>query len=515
MVRSPAQRTVDVLVVGGGCSGVTAAIQAAELGASVLVAEPSPWLGGMVTAAGVSAIDGNEGPLGGGLFGAFRSALEGHYGGPEGVRTGWVSNTLFEPQVGAAWFARRCAASGAEVRCGARLVRVLRDAERIEGAVFETDEGPLEVRARVTIEATEYGDVLALGEVPYRLGRESFEQTGEPDAPAAPDDAIQDLTLVATLRRTGARAPEGPPPVGYDPARFDGSTAERCTDDDPLRWNHKLHDWQSFLTYALLPNDHFMLNWPFHANDYPAQGLFGSPEERARTIAAAKERTREYVHYMQAELGHPEWTLARGVYPTADHLPLIPYVRESRRIVPVRWLRQQDVVPVGSTRETLRDLAGHNVVLSDGIAVGDYYLDHHHSEDHRPLDGSQGPRLNERYPANAPFQIPYSALVPQSIDGLLAAEKSIGVTHIVNGCSRLQPVAMLIGQAAGAAAALAIRARREPREVDVHTLQDVLLAAGCQCVPDRKQPAGDDFVRRQRALLSGEGLIRPPRAGQA
>ncbi len=490
-MKAQTKKSVDVLVVGGGCSGVMAALQAASMGAKVLLAEESPWFGGMVTAAGVSCLDGNEGALGGGLFGTFRAAMEKHYGGPGKVRTGWVSNTCFEPQVAARWLATQVANSTVFVLKGARLISVLREEERVVGATFKAAQGAVEVRAKVTVEATEYGDVLDLGGVPFRLGRESRLQTGEAHAPLERDDEIQDLTMVATLAKSeDGEAKRVPLPKGFDTARFRSSTAVHAPNLDPEHLNHKLHSWAGFLNYGRLPGGDFMLNWPFHCNDYPAQGLFGSAEERAAAMVAAKERTLAYVHYMQTELGHPEWGLAEDVYPTDDHLPLIPYVRESRRVVPVRWLGEGDVVP--------EDGMERNAVHPDGVAVGDYYLDHHHAKDHRP----KGERLGENYPSNAPFQVPYSCMVPREVDGLIAAEKSIGSTHIVNGCTRLQPVVMLIGQAAGAAAALAVQAECEPRDVDVKKLQGTLLAAGAQIVPDRTCPNTEaDFAERQRLLL--------------
>ena len=64
----------DVVIVGGGAGGTTAAIEAARGGAKVLVVESTPWLGGMLTSAGVSAIDGNY-RLRGGLFGEFTDSL--------------------------------------------------------------------------------------------------------------------------------------------------------------------------------------------------------------------------------------------------------------------------------------------------------------------------------------------------------------------------------------------------------------------------------------------------------
>lgn len=89
---------VDVLIIGGGASGTTAGIQAARLGAHTLIIEEYTWLGGMLTAAGVSAIDGNH-KLPSGLWGEFREKLIAYYGHEDNLRTGWVSKVLFEPSV--------------------------------------------------------------------------------------------------------------------------------------------------------------------------------------------------------------------------------------------------------------------------------------------------------------------------------------------------------------------------------------------------------------------------------
>ena len=88
-----------LIVIGAGAGGTAAAIQAARMGVKVHLLSENPWLGGMLTAAGVSAIDGNH-QLPSGLWGEFRTKLYQHYGGPEAVATGWVSNTHFEPKVG-------------------------------------------------------------------------------------------------------------------------------------------------------------------------------------------------------------------------------------------------------------------------------------------------------------------------------------------------------------------------------------------------------------------------------
>ena len=81
--------TYDIVIVGGGTSGTAAAIQAGRLGAEVLLLQEKDWLGGMLTAAGVSATDGNH-KLPSGIW-EFRDSLYARYGSPKALSTGWVS----------------------------------------------------------------------------------------------------------------------------------------------------------------------------------------------------------------------------------------------------------------------------------------------------------------------------------------------------------------------------------------------------------------------------------------
>lgn len=484
---------VDVLVLGGGAGGSAAAWQAAQEGATVLVAESSPWLGGMITAAGVSAFDGNKGTMASGFFRRLRDSIELHYGGAEAVRTGWVSDTCFEPHVGAEILAEMVAAGGVTVWHQSSLQEVLVEGRKVVGAIIQVGGRVVRVSAHVTIDATEYGDALAMAGVPFRLGRESRHDLGESCAPDKADLAVQDMTMVAILKKYEGEAPPVPRPEGYNPAEFDCSTSDICSTPDESLLNHALHNFESFITYGRLPRDKYMLNWPFHSNDSPDSiGVFGTPAERAQAIRRARHRTMCYVHYMQNELGHPEWGLATDEFPTPDHLPFIPYIRESRRGIGLRTMVVSDVVPpAGEARAPLQ---------ADAIAVGDYFLDHHHSTEHLPPDR----RLGERYPANGPFQIPYACLVPKDFDGLLFAEKNISVSHIVNGCSRLQPVVVLTGQAVGAAAALCVKHCIQPREVNVRELQELLLDERVMIYPftdfDHMHP---HFVAVQRLCMKG------------
>ena len=89
----------DVIVIGGGAGGTSAAIQSARNGAKHFLIEETNWLGGMLTSAGVSAVDGNY-KLPSGFWGEFKDSLVSHYGSLEALKTGWVSNTLLNLELG-------------------------------------------------------------------------------------------------------------------------------------------------------------------------------------------------------------------------------------------------------------------------------------------------------------------------------------------------------------------------------------------------------------------------------
>jgi hypothetical protein len=485
----------DVVIIGGGCSGVAAGIQSARLGVKTLIVEETPWLGGMITSAGVSAFDGNKYALGGGIFGELRKKIEDHYGGADKTFTGWISLTCFEPKIGKLFLHELAEKEkNLTVWFETSLHEVLREDDTIYGVRLNMKDGHMEeVHTKVIVEASEYGDVLKFGDVPYRLGRDKKSDTGELDAPEEHDFEVQDITFCAILKKYDGVAPKVEPSSDYKYRKFINSTAEHSNSKDENFLNHKLHDWNSFITYASLPNNKYLLNWPFRANDYPTtEDIYENIKSRKKHYKKAKELTLDFVHYMQSKLGHPEWGLASDEFPTEDNLPFIPYVRESRRVKGKVLLKEEDVIPAkNSFRPKLR---------KDSIAVGDYFLDHHHSK----FFVEPEERLIEPLPANAPFQIPLGCLIPEKVKGLVVAEKSISVTHIVNGCSRLQPVVMLIGQAAGASAALSVLKKIDAHEVIVSDVQKVLLDAGCQLFPYKDVWNSDPlFIPTQSLALIG------------
>ena len=466
------ERSFDVAIVGAGAGGCAAALQAARSGASVLLLEEGPWVGGMLTSAGVSAIDGNY-RLRGGIFGEFCDSLAARYGGYEALRTGWVSNILFEPQVGEAVLGNMLA--GEKNICLYRNISL--DSLTRKDAVWHLRCGGRRFRAAMLVDCTELGDVAARLGIPYDLGMDSSRDMGEDVAPEEANDIIQDLTYVITARfydrdMTISR------PEGYDASLYEG-----CNPGGT----------DAMLSYGLLPGGDVMLNWPINGNDAYMNLVEAGKEERDSLLEDAKRISLGYLYYIQTELGHPELGIAEGVYPSADGLPLIPYHRESRRIH-------------GRARFTVNDVFDpyRNNLYRTSVAVGDYPVDHHHRR--YPCPDSL-PDLHF-YPVPS-FSVPAGVLVPgenplqgdEDYSPLLVAEKSVSVSNIVNGATRLQPVVMGLGQAAGAMAALSVAAGRE---ATVRELQDELLESSCYLMPYQElTPYDEGFASVQRVGLTG------------
>ncbi|MGI9541614.1 MAG: FAD-dependent oxidoreductase [Cyclobacteriaceae bacterium] len=473
----------QVLVIGGSTSGTAAAIQAARGGVQVVLIEETPWLGGMLTAAGVSATDGNH-RLPSGLWGEFRQMIYDHYGGPDSVATGWVSNTHFEPKVGNKVWNRLAEAEPNLKRFhGYQLSKVLKQGNTITGGVFLSEQGDsLTVMANVTIDATELGDVLALAGAKYLLGQDPAALTKEIWAPENGTNHIQDLTFTAILKDYGPEVDKTiTKPLEYDPEEFNCACQDLCNDVD-----FEVVDCLKMLDYARLPNDKLIINWPINGNDYYVNCLEMSKGERLQAYQKAKERTLSFLYYLQTAGGFKNLGLAEDEFPTADHLPLIPYHRESRRVVGASFLTVNDLADPYSSQ-----------LYQSAIAVGDYPLDHHHDKNPHVA--------GEVFPSIPSFAIPYGSLIPEKIDGLIVAEKSISVSHLANGATRLQPCVILIGQAAGGAAALCVRADSQPRRLNVKTLQQILLDADCWLLPFIDTAPDDTtyFQAIQRVGLSG------------
>jgi len=478
----------DILIVGGGASGFTAAIQAARMGHDVVIVEETPMLGGMLTASGVSAIDGNH-KLPSGLWGEFRQRLYDHYGGPEQVETGWVSNTLFEPQVGDSIIKAMVAEhQNIEVHYGYYLQGAIVESDTVKGALFIKKNGQeLNVQAQVSIDATEYGDLMAMAGANYFTGLDPRSRTGEEIAPEQPINYIQDLTYVAILKDYGEVAEMTiAKPEGYDPQEFSCACIGYCPDSTTTL------SCEQMLDYGKLPNEKFMINWPNEGNDYYINALETPPIEREGMFEEAKKHTFRFVYFIQHELGFANLGIDTSIYNTEDHLAYIPYHRESRRLD-------------GKVMYTINDMLRpySNEKYKSSVIVGDYPLDHH--RDKNPTD------IEINFPPVPSFSIPWGVMIPQETAGLIVAEKSICVSSLANGSTRLQPVVMLIGQAAGVTAALAVSNDLPVALLEIREVQQVLLDNDAWLLPFVDiTPEDSSFVAFQKlgvtGVLKGHGV---------
>lgn len=482
----------DVLVIGGGVGGTAAAIQSARMGVKTVLIEETNMLGGMLTAAGVSCTDGND-QLPGGMWEEFRQALYKHYGRNR-LNTGWVSNTNFEPRVGdsifKAWTTKE---NNLTVYFNYRFGTVIKNGNKVIAATFTNDKETIQVNAQIIIDGTELGDVFAKAGAAYDLGMDDPGISGEKEA-REKNNIIQDLTWAAVLKDYGPGADKTiKRPENYDSTKYFCSTA-----DAPCNGKAYPFDTKKVLDYGKLPrspgarHDKYMLNWPAHGNDYYLNVVEKHYDMRDSGYKLAKQQTLGFIYFLQTTLGMKNIGLADDEL--NEGMALIPYNREGRRVK-------------GIVRLNINHLKNpyDYTFYRTGISVGDYPVDHHHGQYPGELPAIEFPKIPS-------FNIPLGCLLPERIDGLLICEKGISVTNIVNGSTRLQPVVLLTGQAAGVLAAKSIKEKKRVRDVSVRSVQEELLKLKCYLVPfvDVK-PDDHHWEAVQRVGLTGilKGVGKP------
>ncbi len=468
----------DVIVLGEGTGAVAAAIQSARSGAKTLLVNPLPWLGGMLTSAGVPATDGNH-QLHAGLWNEWRALIREHYGGIDSVFTGWVSNTMFEPSI------------------GDRYWKQLAHREQNLTIAYDTKWGDIKydrhwnivvngesISARVLVDGTDLGDVAAAVGVSFDLGTDARTLTKESIAFEHATNILQDLTYAAILKDYGGPGAHTlEEPANYEPEVFRCACKTLCPEAK--------HDCKTMLSYGKLPNDKYMINWPIHGNDYYSDIVNLSFAERQTTLEKAKQHTLNFIYFIQHDLGYDNLGLADDEFPTSDLLPLMPYHREGRRIH-------------GQVQLTVNEIADPYAysLYKTGVAVGDYPIDHHH-------DKYPEPPVFE-FPPVPSFSIPFGSLIPKDVEHLVIADKSISVSNIANGSTRLQPVIIQVGQAAGLIAAMSAKENITPRKLAIRTVQDSILAYNGYLMPYVDvSPTDPEYREIQRVGATGILKGRP------
>ena len=499
----------DVIIYGGSSAGVIAAVQAAVMGKSTLLIAETPHLGGM-TASGLGTADVGQAETIGGLAQKFYDYVDHYYSPPTGENAQGVTNATamqfqLEPHVAEAVFTAMLKGAGAAWTCGERL-------DRSSGVILADNRiAQLRMKSgrtfsgRVFIDATYEGDLLAAAGVHYSVGRESraafgeslagvqrnLELTGEVDAYCMPQQPWSGLLP--------GIAPQAPETDGTADTRVQQYNFRLCMTNAPEnRLTIARPDDYNRSAYELLARNLQQHNgWqltdvckvqplPGQKADINATGSFSTDmagdgswrlaeaddAERAAILAQYRDYTQGLFWFLANDAAVPlrireqatQWGLAKDEFADTGNWPWQLYVREARRMI-------------GSYIVTQHDCDGENVV-TDPVALGSYAIDSHKVT----LFVDQGGALNTEgfffHPVQ-PYRISYRAIVPRRDEcANLLVPVCLSATHVAFNSIRMEPVFMMLGQAAGTAASLAIDQGTTVQDVNYATLARELRADG-------------------------------------
>ncbi len=485
----------DVVITGAGMGGVSAALEAARNGISVCMTEPTLWVGGQMTSQGVSAFDGNRWIDSTGATASFAALsrrirasyyrqLKGHPAlkatdSLTGFNPGkcWVSTLCFQPKRGLAVLQNLLKPYIASGRIHLWLhtvpVRVSRKGRTI-ASVLAYSFGRhqwLRLQGKYFVDASALGDLIALSGLPYRVGAESRSETGEPNAPKHADPAaVQSFNypFLMLLHQKPVASARKHPPAGYEKFKARYSMTIRNGHGGTLTYKMfkkapgtpgSFWDYRRLVDAAQFKRGDFSgdisaINW--NSNDYcDARLLSGNPLEEAEALQQAKRVSLGFAWWLRHDVprddgsgrGYPELQLLRHGMGSADGLAQQPYIRESRRIIPLRTIVEQSIA--------VKFQKGARAELyPDTVGIGQYPIDVHGCTD------------KDFRSQTKPYEIPLGALIDRDANNLLAASTDIGTTHITNGAYRLHPTLWSIGEAVGATVAWALQHKMTPAAID-------------------------------------------------
>ena len=485
-----------VCVYGATPGGIAAALAAAKSGASVLLIEPTPHLGGLLTS-GLSHTDYHTVESLTGSFLEFSRRVKAHYVATYGADSAQVKDchegVFGEPKVNRLVLEQMLAEqSGITVRRNLPLASVQVKDRRLISARFGEGEAAMEVGALVFIDGSYEGDLMAAAGVKYHVGREGRDQYGESLAPERGDRELQayNFRFCATddpVNRVPIQAPKG-------------YRREDFLDVLPILASGKIRSVYGYPSGCIvkahlpaLPNRKYDINDVSHGLvrlSMPGANL-GWPEGDAASRQAIFDEHLRYnvglLYFLANDPAVPakfrepaaEWGWCRDEFTDTGHLPPQLYVREARRMVGRHVYVQQDSEHAPGDARARR--------FKDAIAMGDYGNNCHGTSHEGPLIG--GKHGGELYNPVPPYQVPYGVLVPNEVDNLLVPV-AVSSSHVGFCALRLEPIWMSLGQAAGHAAVLAAGDGRGVATVPVAELQRRLHADGSATIYTSDVPPG-------------------------
>lgn len=510
----PNEMMADVVIIGAGLGGISAALGALRTGKRVIMTEPTDWIGGQITQQGVPPDEHPWIEQHGctATYREYRNRVREYYkrnypltadaAARKNLDPGdsSVSRITHEPRVALAvmyeMLAPYISSRALTLFLSCDPISATADGDRVlEIRVHHRESGhETSLRAPYFIDASELGDVLEMTGTEYVTGAESRSVTGELHGhPTGDPDNMQACTWCFAMDYIDGEdhtidkpeqydfwqtyVPDLTPPWPGELLAWPYSNpwtleVQDRFDCDPIResqpnsgfgfWRYRriLND-RNFRD-GFMPSGITIVNWPH--NDYMLGNLFNE-DNVDQHWKGAQQVSLSLLYWMQTEAprrdgktGWPGLRLRGDVLGTeASHgLAKHPYVREARRIKAEFTVLEGHVgtemrmEETGASRESV-----FATPFDDSVGVGAYRIDLHPS--------TRG--INYIDFSSLPFQIPLGSLIPVRMENLIPAAKNIGTTHITNGCYRLHPVEWNIGEAAGLLTSWCIDRSETPRGV--------------------------------------------------
>ena len=464
MSTSPPTVRTQVLVVGSGASGITAAVAAGRNGADTLLVENAGFLGGIsATLPWLGFHDRDYRLIVKGLPLEFARRLQ---------AAGAASDFELDPKCGSAlsidthWWKILAMQLVREARVRlllhTQVVETIREGDRIRGVIVENKSGRQRIEADVTIDCSGDGDVAARGGVAWEKGRTA-------------DGLVQAPTLVfklAGVDRAGFIAGCRRPDIAYR----EWLTPYPDIREKMLRRLDRMH--------VIICGGYARL-----IEEARAAGEFAVPQ--TRIVGVKLHRPDEFIVVMTRVLGlDPTSTTSLTDAYTRIYEQIPVLVRFFQKWVPgFEGSRLGEIAPMLGVRESRR-IMGDYVLNADDLIAGRVFDDAvgmgaYHIDIHRPA-GTWVDSHNVRA-----YTIPLRSLIASGVDGLLMAGKCLSATHEAVASTRVIPICMAQGQAVGTAAALAALQRRSPRDLSVPALQEALVRQGAEIGRTSGEPNWD------------------------
>jgi hypothetical protein len=537
----------DLVVYGGTSGGIAAALQAARMGKTAVLIEPTQFLGGLTTG-GLGATDiGNKRAIGG-IAREFYGRIWQHYNHPAAwtrhtreeyfksrSRTDADEKTMwtFEPHVATKVYDDLLREAGAKITVvrGERLELapgkgVIKDGTRIVRIVMESGRA---FAGKMFIDATYEGDLLAKAGVSYHVGREAnsvygetingvqtghavshqftknvdpYVKPGDPASGLLPgierdpgvefsgDRKVQayNFRLCTTDVPENRRAWEKP--ANYDPQWFELLLRNFEAGDHRVPWNpvwmpnRKTDTNNNFA----ISTDFIGQNWDYPDGDYATRAkIWRAHEDWHKGLMwtlANNPRVPERVRAEFQRLGR-----AKDEFTDNDNWPRQLYVREARRMISDYVMSEKN--------------CKRTEVAPDSVGMGAYNMDSHNIQRYVTKEGFVRNEGDVQVRVR-PYPISFRSIRPRASECTnLLAPVCLSASHIAYGSIRMEPVFIVLGQSSATAAVHAIDERTTIQGLDYAKLQKRLLADGQ--VLDFEPPA--EPASPARAGLRLDGIV--------